>query len=84
MNVRCQRRRAVAYSTVLTLAGAGSQACAYDLVPMWEARAANFRTGYALWPMFQDQPAASGTGIGSFSGFTVQWLDAFGNVLWSQ
>jgi len=47
-------------------------------------RYADFRTGYAVWPMFQDSPAASGTGVGSFSNFTVQWLDKNGRVLWTQ
>lgn len=52
--------------------------------PFTPDRYANFRTGYAFMPMFEDFPAAAGTGSGSVSNFTIQWLDAAGSVLWSR
>jgi hypothetical protein len=73
------------YACPLThMAGALDTSMVYCDNPFSPDRFANFRTGYALTPMFQDSPAAAGMGIGSFSNFTVQWLDADGNTLRSQ
>lgn len=73
------------YACPLThVAGSLTPAQLYCNNPFSSDRFANFRTGYALWPMFQDVAPANGTGVGAFSNFTVQWLDHAGAVLWSQ
>jgi hypothetical protein len=52
--------------------------------PFTSDRFSNFRTGFQLWPVFSDTAPSPGTGIGSFSGLTIQWLDQNGNVVWTQ
>lgn len=73
------------YACPLThAAGALDTSMVYCNNPFSPDRFANFRTGYALTPMFQDKPAAVGSGIGNFSNFSVQWLNANGDALRTQ
>lgn len=52
--------------------------------PFTTDRFANFRTGYAAWPVFTSTAPTGGAGVGSFNAFTIQWLDQNNNVVWTQ